>query len=234
MRIEKATPPLAPSFEEEEDDDAEGGEDDGTAEGSKKKQKRAIGDVKTGISAADLLPKETVFVLVDQKMREQERLDDTSFFAFLAEYLDALEVDRAKFERDEGIAKENIQKDSAAFETREKEHVQKIKDLESGIFEISKEMLLFRKQLEAKKQLEVLLKQKRYQLDVAMAAEEEEFVNKIEEQASELIEVEQEKKKYETQTNIVLKDLDMIKDENKRLRAHIRKFQEDIAEIVAT
>ncbi|CAD7957240.1 unnamed protein product [Amoebophrya sp. A120] len=214
---------------EEEDLDEEGG--GGKA---KEKQKRSIGDVKVGISAADLLPKETIFVLVDQKKREQERLDDATFYEFLAEYLDSLEVDRAKFDRDEKRALENIERDSTAFTAREKEHVQKIKDLEGGIFEISKDMLVCRKRLEEKKREEIQLQDKKYILEGMIGAEEEQFVEQLEQMEFELKDVEADKKMFGTQTSVVLKDLDMIKKENKRLRSHIRKFQESIAEIVAT
>ncbi|CAD7932655.1 unnamed protein product [Amoebophrya sp. A25] len=175
---------------------------------------------------------ETIYVLTDQKKREQERLDDATFYEFLAEYLDALLVDSRNFESEEKKALANIERDSAAFASREKEHVQKIKDLEGGIFELSKEMLVCRKMLELDKVKQKKLKESRLELLQLMASEEETFSEKVEKLELELKCVEKERVNYEVQTNIVLKDLDIVKTENKKLRAHIRKFQEDISEIV--
>ena len=160
------------------------------------------------------------------------RLDEASFFEFLQDYIEALESDQRKFKQDEDTAIELIRTDAAEFEAREVDHIAKIKDLEAVVFEISADIIKLRKKLDITKDHDQDLGEKIIELQKVMAEEEITFVKQVEEAQQEIVNVKEEKELCKLNTSIVVSDLKLMQEENRKLREHIDKFQKDVSNVI--
>lgn len=123
-------------------------------------------------------------------------------------------------------------KNTTAFQERELELAARIRKLEAGLYELQKEIIQQRKTKKLKTEELEVVTAKETDLKVKIWDEEIQFREKSAVARQTLIDIEEEKKGYKTQTDIVYEDLDLLKQENVRLRWHLKKFQEDISEII--
>lgn len=170
-------------------------------------------------------------MLVEHRRRELRRLDEASFFEFLQEYLEALEIDRRKFEIEERDAFNRILVDKNEFNSREYEHVGKIKDLEGLVFDLSRNIATAQKKVEQTISADAEVHHKLKVLEGACSLEEIDYQAQVAEKLQEIETFEKKKENFQIQTSILEADLEILKKNNADLKEHIFQFQSDVAEI---
>ena len=65
-----------------------------------------------------------------------------------------------------------------------------------------------------------------------METEEELFRQQTAAAEAAMKQIDKDKAEYNRQTDIVHNDVDLLRQENKKLRKHLQKFQEDVSDII--
>ena len=77
-----------------------------------------------------------------------------------------------------------------------------------------------------------MVKKRGSNLQAMMESEEELFRTKVYQADETMKEINKDKQKFDQRTNIVNTDLELIREENKRIRKQLQKFQEDVSDVI--
>mmetsp|Transcript_20184 Transcript_20184/g.44766 ORF Transcript_20184/g.44766 Transcript_20184/m.44766 type:complete len:439 (+) Transcript_20184:87-1403(+) len=169
-----------------------------------------------------------------QKERETVLPEDKAFYSEVAEYIDRIHMESMRHKQGRVDSEERERLSTGGFVEREMRYTKEIRSLEEGLQrtvadkeQLTKEIALLTGEL------------KRLNDESAMAVREsvafQEAAHSQEEQLrQELRDIMTEKRGLQDQLAVSKKDLEMLGQENTRLRVHVKSFQRDVSEILVT
>jgi hypothetical protein len=169
-----------------------------------------------------------------QKERETVLPEDKAFYSEVAEYIDRVHMESMRHKQGRVDSEERERLSTGGFVEREMRYTKEIRSLEEGLQrtvadkeQLTKEIALLTGEL------------KRLNDESAMAVREsvafQEAAHSQEEQLrQELRDIMTEKRGLQDQLAVSKKDLEMLGQENTRLRVHVKSFQRDVSEILVT
>ncbi|CAJ1366309.1 unnamed protein product [Effrenium voratum] len=175
----------------------------------------------------------TLMLRLMMKEREQVLPEDKVFYQQIAEHIDKLLLETSKHKQGRVDGEEREKLSTTGFLEREQRYIKEIRQAEEALQRVISEKEFSQKELAAKT---VSLNQLNEQNTSAVresvvsqekAAAEEQQLRK------ELRELQVEKKDLQDKLALNLKDLELLEQENERLRQHVKSFQRDVNEILA-
>lgn len=203
---------------------------------TKAPEAEALPPAKKGPQAkANWTPKDSSTLMLRLMMKEREQVlpEDKVFYQQIAEHIDKLLLETSKHKQGRVDGEEREKLSTTGFLEREQRYIKEIRQTEEALQRVISEKEFSQKELAAKS---VSLNQLNEQNTSAVresivmqertAAEEQQL-------RKELRELQVEKKDLQDKLALNVKDLELLEQENERLRQHVKGFQRDVNEILA-
>jgi len=195
----------------------------------------------SGSAETDVMGKTTRAMKKDENnlmlrlmMREREQVlpEDRLFYRETAEHIDKIALEVAKHKQGRIDAEERERLSTSGFIDREMRYSKEIRNLEEGLQQCVADKEHLQKEISL-----MTAELKRLSDDHAASIREsvaiqEQSHSQEESLRKELRDIMTEKRSLQDQLAIGRKDMEMIEQENNRLRAHVRGFQRDVNEIL--
>lgn len=175
----------------------------------------------------------TLMLRLMMKEREQVLPEDKLFYQQIAEHLDKLLLETGKHKQGRVDGEEREKLATTGFLEREQRYIKEIRQTEEALQKVISEKDFAQKELASKT---VTLNQLNEQSTAAiresvsmqerMAAEEQQL-------RKELREHQHDNRELQDKFALNQKDLELLEQENDRLRQHVKSFQRDVNEILA-
>lgn len=184
---------------------------------------------------ANWTPKDSSTLMLRLMMKEREQVlpEDKLFYQQIAEHIDKLLLETSKHKQGRVDGEEREKLSTTGFLEREQRYIKEIRQAEEALQRVISEKEFSQKELAAKTvSLNQLNDQSTSEVRESVVSQEK---SAAEEQQlrKELRELQVEKKTLQDKLSLNVKDLELLEQENERLRQHVKSFQRDVNEILA-
>lgn len=184
---------------------------------------------------ANWTPKDSSTLMLRLMMKEREQVlpEDKLFYQQIAEHIDKLLLETSKHKQGRVDGEEREKLSTTGFLEREQRYINEIRQAEEALQRVISEKEFSQKELAAKTvSLNQLNDQSTSEVRESVVSQEK---SAAEEQQlrKELRELQVEKKTLQDKLALNVKDLELLEQENERLRQHVKSFQRDVNEILA-
>lgn len=184
---------------------------------------------------ANWTPKDSSTLMLRLIMKEREQVlpEDKLFYQQIAEHIDKLLLETSKHKQGRVDGEEREKLSTTGFLEREQRYIKEIRQAEEALQRVISEKEFSQKELAAKAvSLNQLNDQSTSEVRESVVSQEK---SAAEEQQlrKELRELQVEKKTLQDKLALNVKDLELLEQENERLRQHVKSFQRDVNEILA-
>jgi len=195
---------------------------------------KAAANARGGATRANWTAKDSSSLMLRLMMKEREQVlpEDKLFYQQIAEHIDKLLLETSKHKQGRVDGEEREKLSTTGFLEREQRYTREIRQTEE----------LLQKTIANKEQLQKELGDKTAELkglneDNAQAIREsvalqEQAAGEEQQLRKELRDIIQEKRDLQDKLALSNKDLELLNQENERLRAHVKGFQRDVNEIL--
>mmetsp|Transcript_82643 Transcript_82643/g.145818 ORF Transcript_82643/g.145818 Transcript_82643/m.145818 type:complete len:426 (+) Transcript_82643:79-1356(+) len=201
----------------------------GEAEGEKSPPKRGP-QAKANWTSKD---SSTLMLRLMMKEREQVLPEDKLFYQQIAEHIDRLLLETNKHKQGRVDGEEREKLSTTGFLEREQRYIKEIRATEEALQKVISEKEEAQKELSGKSvTLQKLNEQSSDAVRESVAIQERHAAEE-QELRKELRDVQHDKRELQEKLALNAKDLELLEQENERLRQHVKAFQRDVNEILA-
>eukprot|EP00440_Ansanella_granifera_P002906 gb/GFBE01003173.1/.p1 GENE.gb/GFBE01003173.1/~~gb/GFBE01003173.1/.p1 ORF type:complete len:434 (+),score=139.52 gb/GFBE01003173.1/:1-1302(+) len=175
----------------------------------------------------------TLMLRLMMKEREQVLPEDKLFYQQIAEHIDKLLLETSKHKQGRVDGEEREKLSTTGFLEREQRYIKEIRETEDALQRVISEKEQVQKELAGKT---VTLNQLNESSTAAVresVAMQERMAVEEQQLRKELRELQGDKKELEDRHALNAKDLELLEQENERLRLHVKAFQRDVNEMLA-
>lgn len=167
------------------------------------------------------------------KEREQVLPEDKLFYQQVAEHIDKLLLESSKHKQGRGDGEEREKLSTTGFMDREQRYTREIRSTEENLQKsIASKETLQRDIAQQAMDLKRLNEENGNAIRESISAQEQAMAEE-QQLRKELRDIISEKRELQDKLALGNKDLELLNQENERLRAHVKSFQRDVNEILA-
>jgi len=167
------------------------------------------------------------------KEREQVLPEDKLFYQQVAEHIDKLLLESSKHKQGRTDGEERERLTTTGFLERELRYTKEIRQTEEGLQKTIEDKENLQRDIAQQTQELKKLNEENTQMIRESVAIQEQATAEEQQLRKELREIIQEKRALQDKLALSNKDLELLQQENERLRAHVKAFQRDVNEILA-
>mmetsp|Transcript_31576 Transcript_31576/g.87072 ORF Transcript_31576/g.87072 Transcript_31576/m.87072 type:complete len:421 (-) Transcript_31576:153-1415(-) len=167
------------------------------------------------------------------KEREQVLPEDKLFYQQIAEHIDKLLLETGKHKAGRVDGEEREKLSTTGFLEREQRYTREIRQTEENLQKTMADKENLQKEMASRTvELKRLNEENAHEIRESVAMQEQATAEE-QQLRRELRDVVQEKRELQDKLALGNKDLDLLQQENERLRTHVKAFQRDVNEILA-
>jgi len=167
------------------------------------------------------------------KEREQVLPEDRLFYQQVAEHIDKLLLETSKHKQGRGDGEEREKLSTTGFMDREQRYTREIRTTEENLQKCIADKENMQKEIaQQTMDLKRLNDENATAIRESISAQEQAMAEE-QQLRKELRDIIQEKRELQDKLALGNKDLELLNQENERLRAHVKAFQRDVNEILA-
>lgn len=168
-------------------------------------------------------------------MREREQVlpEDKLFYQQVAEHIDKLLLETSKHKTGRVDGEEREKLSTTGFLEREQRYTKDIRKTEEELQKAISDKENYQREMAHKTSELKLLNEENANAIRESVALQEQATAEEQQLRKELRDIVQEKRELQDRLALGNKDLDLLQQENERLRAHVKAFQRDVNEILA-
>eukprot|EP00931_Biecheleriopsis_adriatica_P119757 TRINITY_DN94952_c0_g1_i1.p1 TRINITY_DN94952_c0_g1~~TRINITY_DN94952_c0_g1_i1.p1 ORF type:complete len:468 (+),score=130.28 TRINITY_DN94952_c0_g1_i1:79-1404(+) len=187
------------------------------------------------VAKANWTPKDSSTLMLRLMMKEREQVlpEDKVFYQQIAEHIDKLLLETSKQKQGRVDAEEREKLSTTGFLEREQRYIKEIRQTEEALQRVINEKEEKQKELAGKT---VTLNQMNESSTAAVResiSSQERATTEEQQLRKELRDIQNDKRELTDRHALNAKDLELLEQENERLRQHVKAFQRDVNEILA-